>query len=114
MTRTFRSFNGLPTESLEEYRYDVEAYVHGTKADDKKLCGPRLLRRLGGIPGALALEAAELAKDEGYKLIFVFLERSGYKKQSLDCKLLAQKRYEAVVRRPHQFLLDYFAVENMA
>ena len=110
-------FNGLPQESLEEYRYDVEAYIHGTKTDDRKLCGPRLLRRLGGIPGALArreLKPAELAQEDGYKLILVFLEKSGYKKQSLDCKLLAQKRYEAVTRRPHQSLLDYFAVENMA
>ena len=110
-------FNGLPQESLEEYKYDIEAYVHGTKAEDKKLCGPRLLRRLGGIPGALArreLKALDLAKDDGYKLILAFLERSGYKKPSLDCKLLAQKRYEAVLRRPHQSLLDYFAVENMA
>ena len=95
----------------------MEAYAHGTKIDDRKLCGPRLLHRLGGIPGALArreLKPETLAKDDGYKLILVFLEKSGYKKQSLDCKLLAQKRYEAVVRRPHQSLLDYFAVENMA
>ncbi len=35
-------FNGLPQENLEEYCYDVEAYVHGTMVDDKKLCGPRL------------------------------------------------------------------------
>ena len=26
-------FNGLPQESLEEYKYDIEAYVHGTKAE---------------------------------------------------------------------------------
>ncbi len=70
-------FNGLPQESLEEYKCDVEAYVHGTKADDMKLCGPSLLRRLGGIPGALErreLKAPDLAKDEGYQLIFGFLE----------------------------------------
>ena len=53
---------------MEEYKYDIEAYVHGTKAEDKKLCGTRLLRRLGGIPGALArreLKAADLAKEDG-------------------------------------------------
>ena len=110
-------FNGLPHESLEEYRYDVETYIHGTKQDDRKLCGPRLLRKLGGVPGALAgreITPEVLAKEDGYKLIFAFLEKHGYKKPSLDRKILAQKRYEAIQRRPHQSLLDYFAVENMA
>ena len=108
-------FNGLPQESLEEYRYDVETYIHGTKPEDRKVCGPRLLRRLGGIPGALArreIVPSDLTKDDGFKLIFAFLERHGYKKPSLDRKILAQKRYEAIQRRPHQSLLDYFAVEH--
>ncbi len=30
-------FSGLPAESLEEYRYDAEACVHGTKTEDRKL-----------------------------------------------------------------------------
>ena len=47
-------FNGLPGESLEDYIFDVDSLVAGTKKEDKPLIGPRLLRRLGGIPGALA------------------------------------------------------------
>ena len=110
-------FNGLPHESLDEYMYDVQIYIHGTKADERKLCGPRLLRRLGGVPGALIrreIKPEDLAKDDGHKLIFAFLEKQGYKKPSLDRKVLAQKRHETIQRRPHQSLLDYFAIENMA
>jgi len=61
-------FNGLPTESLEEYKYDVESYVYGTKEDDRKVIGPRLLRCLGGVPGVLArreLKPVDLAKIDG-------------------------------------------------
>ena len=108
-------FNGLPHESLDEYMYDVQIYIHGTKADERTLCGPRLVRRLGGVPGALIrreIKPEDLAKDDGHKLIFAFLEKQGYKKPSLDTKILAQKRYETIQRRPHQSLLDYFAVEN--
>ena len=47
-------FNVLPSESLEEYSFEVEALVAGSKDDEKKLIGPRLIRRLGGILGALA------------------------------------------------------------
>ena len=47
-------FNGLPSESLEDYSFEVEALVAGSKDDEEKLVGPRLFRRLGGIPGALA------------------------------------------------------------
>ena len=58
-------FNGLPSESLEDYAFEVEALVAGSKDDEKKkLIGPRLIRRLGGIPGALArreLHMPELA-----------------------------------------------------
>ena len=103
-------FNGLPYESLDEYRWDVENYVHGTKIDERKLCGPRLLRKLGGIPGALArrkLKPEETSREEGWKLIFAFLEAQGYKKDTIDRKLLAQKRYEAISRKPHQSLMDF-------
>ena len=37
-------FNGLPSESLEDYSFEV---VAGSKDDEKKLIGPRLIRRLG-------------------------------------------------------------------
>ena len=50
----------------------------------KKLIGPRLVRCLGGVLGALArreLHMPDLAKPEGYKLILVFLEKKGYKKE---------------------------------
>ena len=58
-------FNGLPSKSLEDYTFEVEALVAGSKDDEKKLIGPRLVRRLGGIPGALArreLHMPDLAK----------------------------------------------------
>ena len=83
----------------------------------KKLIGPRLVRRLGGVLGALArreLHMPDLAKPEGYKLILVFLEKKGYKKDALDKRLLAHRRYEAIARRPGQTLQDFSATENMA
>ena len=96
-------YNGLADESLEDYAYDVETLVQGTKKDDRVLWGPRELRRLGGIPGALArqeLKPSDLANEDGYKLILVFLEKKGYKKDSLDRRLLAQRRYDSLARRP--------------
>ena len=42
-------FNGLPSESLDDYTFEVEALVAGSKDDEKKLIGPRLVRRLGGF-----------------------------------------------------------------
>ena len=115
--RLYPCFNGLPSESLEDYTFEVEALVAGSKDDEKKLIGPRLVRRLGGIPGALArreLHMPDLAKPDGYKLILVFLEKKGYKKDALDRRLLANRRYEAIARRPGQTLQDFFATENMA
>ena len=73
--------------------------VAGSKDDEKKLIGPRLVRWLGGVPGALArreLHMPDLAKPEGYKLVMVFLEKEGYKKDALDKRLLANRRYEAI------------------
>ena len=42
----------------------------------------------------------DLAKPDGYKLILVFLEKKGYKKDALDRRLIANRRYEAIARRP--------------
>ena len=74
-------FNGLPSESLDDYTFEVEALVAGSKDDEKKLIGPRLVRRLGGVPGALArreLHMPDLAKPEGHKLILLFLWTSDF------------------------------------
>ena len=83
-------FNGLPSESLEDYSFEV---VAGSKDDEKKLIGPRLHSSARfRTPGALArreLHMPDLAKPEGYKLILVFLEKKGYKKDALDRRLIA-------------------------
>ena len=111
-------FNCLPSESLDDCTFEVEALVAGSKDDEKKLIGPRLVRRLGGVPGALArreLHMPDLAKPEGYKLILLFLEQKDTRNMyALDKRLLANRRYEAVARRPGQTLQDFFATENMA
>ena len=77
-------FNGLPSESLEDYTLlKSRHWLQDPKMMKKRLIGPRLIRRLGGIPGALArreLHMPDLAKPDGYKLILVFLEKKGYKK----------------------------------
>ena len=88
-------FNGLSFGSLDDRTFEVEALVAGSKDDEKKLTGPRLVRRLGGVPGALArreLHMPDLAKPDGYKLILLFLEQKGYKKDALDKRLLANRR----------------------
>ena len=67
----FPCFNGLPSESLEDHSFEVEALVAGSKD-----IGPRLIRRLGGIPGALArreLHMPDLAKPDGCKLIWALI-----------------------------------------
>ena len=76
-------FNGLPSENLEDYTFEVEALAAGSKDDEKKLIGPRLVRRLGGVPGAFArreLHMPDLAKPDGYKLILLFLEKKKTRK----------------------------------
>ena len=73
-------FNGLPSESLDDYIFEVEALAARYKDDEKKLIGPRLVRRRGGVPCALAwreLHMPDLVKPEGFKLIIVFLEKKG-------------------------------------
>ncbi len=32
-------FNGLPHEFLDKYIYDVQIFIHGTKAGERKFCG---------------------------------------------------------------------------
>ena len=76
--------------------FEFEDLVAGSKDDEKKLIGPRMVRRLGGVPGALAkreLHMPDLARPGGYKLILTFLESKGHKKDALD-KLLANRRYD--------------------
>ena len=106
-------FNGLPSESLEDYFLEVGSLVAGSKDDEKKLIGPRLVRRLGGIPSALARRGLHMP-DLANKLILVFLEKKGNKKYALDRRLLANRRHEAIARRPGETLQDFFATENMA
>ena len=58
-------FNSLPSESLDDCIFEVEALVARSKDCEKKLIGPRLVRWLGGVPGALArreLHMPDLAK----------------------------------------------------
>ena len=101
----------------DDFIFEVEALVAGSKDDEKKLIGPCLVRRLRGVPGALAwreLHMPDLAKPGRYKLILLFLEKKGYKKDVLDERLLANRRYEAISRRPGQTWQDLFATENMA
>ena len=43
-----------PLRVWTTFSFEVEALVAGSKDDEKKLIGPRLVRRLGGVPGALA------------------------------------------------------------
>ena len=89
------SFSGLPSESLDEYEWEVKAYVAGTKPEDRPLLGPRLARRLGGIPGALArrtLDFATLSAPEGPARIVSFLRENGYTTDGLDKRLTAIRK----------------------
>ena len=54
--------NGLQSENLDDYMFDVDALVAGTKPDERKFLGPRVVRRLGGIPGALARRALKMVE----------------------------------------------------
>ena len=74
---------GLLSESVDDYTFEVEALLAGSKDDEKKLIRPRLVRRFGGVPVALArreLHKPDLAKHEGYKLILLFLEKRDTRK----------------------------------
>ena len=92
-------------------------WVAGSKDDEKKLIGPRLVRRLGGVLGALGrrdLHMLDLAKPEEFKLILTFLQKKGYKKDALDKRPFANRRYQVKSRRLGQIVQDFFATENMA
>ena len=110
------SFSGLPSESLDEYEWEVQAYVAGTKPEDRGLLGPRLARRLGGIPGALArrtLDFATLSAPEGPARIVSFLRENGYTTDGLDKRLTAIRRYEHLQRGRNETLQAFFLRENM-
>ena len=112
----YSCFNGLASDSLDDNTFEVEALVAGSKDDEKKLIGPRLVRRLSGVPGALArreLHMPDLAKPEIQTDPGVLLDK-GYKKDALDKRLLANRQYEAIARSPGQTLQDFFATENNA
>ena len=49
-------FNGLPSESLEDYTFEVEALV------------ARLVRGVGGIPGALARESCTCQTSQNLRI----------------------------------------------
>ena len=78
-------FNGVQQENLDDFTFHVEALVAGTKPDEQKLPGPRLVRPLGGIPGASRRE---------HKIV-----TEGYKTDALDKMLLANRRYEIRVTK---------------
>ena len=65
---------------------------------------PRLIRRLGGISGAPARRELHMPDLAGYKLMLVFFEKKGYKTDALDRRLIANRRHEAVSRRPGETL----------
>ena len=110
------TFSGLPSESLDEYIWDVETWVAGFKVDDRPLLGPRLARRIGGVPGALArreLNTVELSKPQGWKTVIDFLKKQRYGRETLDKSLLCLRRYEQLHRGRGETILDFFARENM-
>ena len=76
-------FDSLPSECLDENTFEVRALIAGSRDHEKKRIGPRLVRRLGGAPGALArqeLHIPDLEKPEGYKLILAFLAKKNTRK----------------------------------
>ena len=57
---------------------------------------------------------ADIAKPVEFNTIITFLETEGYTKNALDKRLLANRQYEAISRRPGEILQDFFAAENTA
>ena len=58
-------FQRFASQSLDDCTFEVDALVAGYKDDEKQLIGPRLVRQLGGVPGALArreMHMPDLAK----------------------------------------------------
>ena len=83
-------FNGLPSESLDDHTFEVEALVAGSKDDEKQLIGPRLVRRFGGVPG------------------------KGIQERCSGQAAPFESQVKAISRRPGQTLQDFFATRNMA
>ena len=113
----YTSYHGLPSESLDGYTCEVEALVTGSKDDEKQLIGTRLVRRLGEVPGALAVEKVyipDLAKSEKIKLVIVFLGNKRHKKDAPDKRLCANRQHKATSRRLGKTLQNFFATENAA
>ena len=109
----YPTFNGLPSESLDDCAFAVEAFVAKPKGDEKKLIGPRLVRRLGALVRRL-LHMPNLAQPEGRKLILLLLEKRDTTKTLWTSDSFANLGYEAISRRPGQTLQDFFVTENMA
>ena len=110
------SFSGLAHESLDEYECEVKAYVAGTRAEERPLLGPRLARRLGGIPGALArrtLNFEQLSLADGPARIITFLRENGYASDGLDKRFTTIRRYETLTRGRNETLQAFFLRENM-
>ena len=103
-------FNGLPSESLDDHTFEVEALVAGSKDDEEEADGTSIgssARWNSWCVGQTRIAYARPCKNpDGYKLILLFLEKKGYKKDALDRRLLANRRYDAVARRPGQTLQD--------
>lgn len=106
-------FNGLAHENLDDYIFDVERLVAGTKLDERQL----LVRRLGGMPGALSrreIKATDIAVGGGNFILTKFLEGKCHRNEVLEGKSLATRRYKTLTRRPGQTFQEFFGVENMA
>ena len=111
------TFSGLPHERLEDYECDLKAYVLGTRETDRCLIGPRLLRRLGGLPGELvrrSLQPEDVASADGHLPILEFLRENGYQEIRVDRKSQVQAVYDRIVRHPRETVQAYFARENIA
>ena len=77
--------------------------------------GPRLARRLGGIPGALArrtLNFEHLSQADGPMRIVNFLRENGYASDGLDKRLTATRRYEMLIRGRNETLQAFYLREN--
>ena len=110
-------FSGLPHERLEDYERDLKAYVLGTRDTDRVLIGPRVLRRLGGLPGQLcrrSLDPSDLAVEDGYAKIIAYLRANGYAEIRIDRKTAVQQAYDAVFRSSRETIQSFFTRENIA
>ena len=117
----YTSFHGLPSENLDDYKCEVEALVTRSKDDEKQLIGTRLVRRLGEVPGALAVEKVympDLAKSEKIKLIKVFPGNKRQEKTQERCSGQETLR-DSPIPKPSLTVWEerckiFFATENTA